>query len=383
MSSAFVRVVAAALLVSCATGPRPPAPAAGSSCPAPTGMAVNPAAGPQPGRLCGRLRLPAGTAAPAGPANVMVAWFRPEERARFRDGRLLPMDLIWSLFERARVVSGVRLGDGPGVEYSVEYPGGDAVVLAVADFQQKFWETLFGDEAPGNFLGVSPAAPPSGGAARRVDVALDPTPAAGPAREGCQGNRFQLVRVEAPEVAGTRGNQTARRLCVWLPASYSKAPRRRRYPVVYLLPGFSGGDTSYLTGNRELRSTADALAKDGHGEAILVGVDTASRDGSTYFTDSAAGGAWATFARQRLIQAIDRRYRTRPEARSRALVGHSTGGFNAVSLAVRHPEIFGAAGASAPDALDFEGWLLEAAAGCDRAGWPGPGWRPPWGARAR
>jgi pimeloyl-ACP methyl ester carboxylesterase len=44
----------------------------------------------------------------------------------------------------------------------------------------------------------------------------------------------------------------------------------------------------------------------------------------------------------------------------RLLAGQSTGGFNALMLAMTHPGVFGTVVASSPDALDFEAWLLDA-----------------------
>jgi enterochelin esterase-like enzyme len=313
---------------------------------------------PGPARLCGRLRLPRDLEARTG--TLVVTWFRPEEQARFGRRLVPPLELLGPMVERARILPGARLAPGAEVEYALDYPGGPAVVLAILDVRQAFWSALMGGDGAGNLGGLSAPALPINGQARRVNLELEALPTAGPRPERCLGERFELLRVQAAELAGELGNETARRLCVWLPASYRRSPQRR-YPVVYLLPGLGGRDTSYLTGNQEVRALADALAKDGPGEVILVGVDTSTRHGSTYFTDSAAAGAWATFARQQLVPEIDRRYRTRAEARGRALVGHSTGGFNAVSLALRHPELFGIAAASAPDALDFESWLLDPA----------------------
>jgi S-formylglutathione hydrolase FrmB len=363
-SASLSWVVAAGLLVACASAAPPAAPPSPASlavpaCPAPIGAAISPARQPQPGCLCGRLRIPPGPSSSAATGNLVIAWYRPEEAARFRGGRFLPLELLPALFDRARVMTDVRPGEAEGVEYAIDYPGGDAVVLVVADFQHLFWETLLGGHGAGNFVGVTRAGGPVSAAIRHVDVTLEALPPDEPPPERCQGERFELVKVPAPEVAGTVGNETDRRLCVWLPASYRTSPRRR-YGVVYLLPGFSGRDLSYLIGNQELRSTADALAREGVAEAILVGVDTSSRHGSTYFTDSAAGGAWESFAIRRLVQAIDGKFRTRAAGTGRALVGHSTGGFNAVSLAVRHPELYTVVGASAPDALDLESWLLDA-----------------------
>lgn len=327
----------------------PSAPA----CDAPSGSPVSLRGHPAPARVCGRVHLAAGVNAPREPAPLVLMWYRPEEHARLREGKLPIGDLLDALIERTRVLPGARI-DGPeGLAYSLDYPGGDAVVSATLDVDHAFWTTL---RTGAGLLGVSSKSSPSADGNARADVTLAVRPRPEPSPERCAGDRFELVRLDAPDVAGSIGNDTKRRLCVWLPPSYRSSPARR-YPVVYLLPGLASGDVAYMTGNKDLRAAADAMAAKKEGEVILVGVDTATRHGSTYFTDSPAGGAWEAFA-ARMTAEIDRRFRTRAEGRGRALVGHSTGGFNAVSLALRHPERFGAVGASAPDGLDLEAWLL-------------------------
>jgi len=70
---------------------------------------------------------------------------------------------------------------------------------------------------------------------------------------------------------------------------------------------------------------------------IVVAVDTSTRTGSTYLIDSPTSGNWDAFFAKRLIPYIDAHYRTLARGEGRAIVGHSTGGFNAVSYGMRHP----------------------------------------------
>ncbi len=90
----------------------------------------------------------------------------------------------------------------------------------------------------------------------------------------------------------------------------------------------------------------------------MVGVDTGSRWGSTYLTKSLTAGDFDSFLAQDAVAFIDAHYRTRSEPTQRALFGHSTGGFNAVSFALRHSDIFQVAIASSPDGLDFKSWFF-------------------------
>ncbi|NUP05431.1 MAG: hypothetical protein HOW73_05150 [Polyangiaceae bacterium] len=320
-----------------------------------SGRSVWPRSAEQPARLCIHATIASnGVRSADQKANVVMVWYRPEELSRF-DGGLPPFELFDAFFERARVVEGVDLTAGD-LELSLDYPGGDAAVFVVADVHRSFWATMFGAGA-GNFIGVGKPASVVDEHTADATVTLSVVPTPPPKTEACAGERFELVEIDAPEVAGTVNNPTKRRACAYLPASYAKEPTRR-YPVVYLLPGFGSSDLSYLGGKKSLRDTADALKSEGLDEVILVGVDTSTLEGSTYFTDSKSGGAWDAFFEKRLLVAIDKRLRTLADPRARALVGHSTGGFNAVSLALRHPTLFGAVASSAPDGLDIERWLV-------------------------
>jgi S-formylglutathione hydrolase FrmB len=202
--------------------------------------------------------------------------------------------------------------------------------------------------------------------AARVDVAPDGTSAVDakpaiaenptPNPELCSGDRFELVTITAPEVAGKAKNPIDRRFCVRVPASYA-TDKTRRYPVIFLLPGLMSNDVMRLVGNASLAEIFDRFAST-IGEAILVGVDGSDNAGSTYFVDSPTSGKWETFATTQMTKAIDERFRTHASPRSRALFGHSTGGFNAMSLALRHPDVWSVVMASSPDGLDLASWLL-------------------------
>jgi S-formylglutathione hydrolase FrmB len=93
-------------------------------------------------------------------------------------------------------------------------------------------------------------------------------------------------------------------------------------------------------------------------EAVVVGVDTSTPFGSTYLEDSRGQGAWDTFLVKRALPVLERELHAIPKASARALAGHSTGGYNAISYAMRHSDVFSAVGASSPDAPDFEAWLF-------------------------
>ncbi|HEX8829745.1 MAG TPA: alpha/beta hydrolase-fold protein, partial [Longimicrobium sp.] len=59
-------------------------------------------------------------------------------------------------------------------------------------------------------------------------------------------------------------------------------------------------------------------------------------------------GNWEDFVVRDLVAHVDRRYRTRPRAAARGIDGHSMGGYGALRLAARHPDVFGAVYAASP-----------------------------------
>jgi enterochelin esterase-like enzyme len=283
--------------------------------------------------------------APAPRGTLVVGWLTTEEAAARREGR---PDLAGfrRLMERLQVVGPVDLARTPRVAYRVEAPR-DAHPFVVLDVERSFWATLFGGGH--GLVGIGPR----GG----DEVALAGAKPEPPAPEPCAGDRYQLVVAQAPETEGAVKNPTARRFCAYLPPSYREAPSRR-YPLVLMLPGLFSGEMSRLRGKNGAAEVADAIARETGREVIVVGVDTSTRSGSTYLEDSAVTGAFDTFLAGRGLEAIDAALRTIPERGARALVGNSTGGFNALSFGMRHPERFSAIGSCSPDALDLEGWLL-------------------------
>ena len=68
-----------------------------------------------------------------------------------------------------------------------------------------------------------------------------------------------------------------------------------------------------------------------------------------------------TFLTKELLPFTDRAYRTDPKPSKRALAGFSMGGGGAIRLALRHPDLFGAA-ASWAGALNWQGASGDAAA---------------------
>jgi enterochelin esterase-like enzyme len=132
---------------------------------------------------------------------------------------------------------------------------------------------------------------------------------------------------------------------VYLPPDYGKPEMAsRRYPVVYLLHGCPGQPRDWLV-KGDLHDTIEQLIRTHRApEMILVMTDGSGPRGRydcTLYMDRADGRYPAETAFvQELAPLIDARFRTIATRAGRALLGLSSGGFAAVNLGTRHPDLF-------------------------------------------
>jgi S-formylglutathione hydrolase FrmB len=146
---------------------------------------------------------------------------------------------------------------------------------------------------------------------------------------------------------------------IYLPPSYEREPSRR-YPVAYYLHGLSGSQTDWIAkGN--IDDGADSLFVHGTPEMIIVMPDG---DDGWYTTwtaqlayrtcaDTLHQEAPATYCVQHqryddyiakdLVRFVDAHYRTRADREHRGIGGLSMGGYGALALALRYPDVFSAA----------------------------------------
>ncbi len=281
-------------------------------------------------------------------ATLVVGYYTRDEWQSLESGTSLRPIASFVSRAIARPVD-IAASSAP-VDIAFEVPPGEYLVAGFVDTRGDLFHAMLGSGAGTFFAAQSATVDATGRAA--IELALRRAPVEEP--HPCEGERVEAIELDAPEIAGTLGNDTHRRLCVILPASYASQPRRR-YPVVYWYPGLMGDDTTPLG----VRTVLDhAMAQTGR-EAIVVGVDTRTNVGSSYLTDSPRVGQWDHFSTVTVPRAIDTRFRTIATSAARAIAGHSTGGFNALSLAMHHPDVFGTVGASSPDALDIATWMLD------------------------
>jgi S-formylglutathione hydrolase FrmB len=169
-----------------------------------------------------------------------------------------------------------------------------------------------------------------------------------PPRPFPQSTWLKEVAVRSELLSQFHGREVSERAAVVLPPSYDAQPERR-YPVVYVVPGFGGsyrgGEWMSLTGPRE--------AGAGEVEFIRVMLDGRCQWGHHVYANSETNGPRGDALVQELIPCVDRSYRTVPAPTARFVTGHSSGGWSSLWLQVSYPEVFGGVWSSSPDPVDF------------------------------
>jgi len=160
-----------------------------------------------------------------------------------------------------------------------------------------------------------------------------------------------------------------RDLYCYLPPGYDES--RQRYPVIYFLAGFTGRGKSHFQIPDPWAQPLDArldrlIASGALPPVICVNPDCFTRFGGSQYADSSATGPYERYVTDELVPFVDARFRTLAGRDHRGVTGKSSGGYGALRLAMRHPDVFGALGSHAGDAYfaycylpDFPKFVLE------------------------
>lgn len=119
------------------------------------------------------------------------------------------------------------------------------------------------------------------------------------------------------------------------PDSYQA--RDNKFPVVYLLHGYDGWYSNWIIRAPELKNYADTW------QLMIVCPDGAK---SSWYFDSPidTNYRYETHIASEVVEYVDRNYRTIADKYHRAITGLSMGGHGALFIALRHPDVFAAAG---------------------------------------
>lgn len=123
--------------------------------------------------------------------------------------------------------------------------------------------------------------------------------------------------------------------CVITPDDYKKS--NKKFPVVYLLHGYSGNYSSWAKDFKDVGKQVDQYG------FIVIGVDG---NFSSWYFDSPIDPTfkYETYVIKELVPFVDKNYKTIASREGRAISGLSMGGHGALYLSFRHQDVFGAAG---------------------------------------
>ncbi len=144
------------------------------------------------------------------------------------------------------------------------------------------------------------------------------------------------------------GDPVERDLPVYLPPSGKTEGR----PLLVLLSGYSGAGWMHFLRPRYMTDTIvgrlDRLMRTGQcPEAVLVAPDCLTTLGGSQYINSSATGPYEDYIVREIVPFVRERYRTGPCG----VMGTSSGGYGAMSLGLRHPDLFPAVASNAGDAL--------------------------------
>lgn len=162
---------------------------------------------------------------------------------------------------------------------------------------------------------------------------------------------MNMIKISAPSLANNLvGEPAERTIYVYLPPSYNNS--EKHYPVIYYLPGY--GDSTVI--GFQLPTDMDSLVESGTvSEMIFVITSGDSKMGGSFYVNSPVTGNWEDHLVNDVVGYVDSHFRTLPRAESRGITGHSMGGFGALNIAMRHPDVFSAVYSMSPGLFDENG----------------------------
>jgi len=126
---------------------------------------------------------------------------------------------------------------------------------------------------------------------------------------------------------------------VYLPRDYEGSTRK--FPVLYLLHGYSDDETGWIQFGQVQRIADKSVDNEEAAQMIIVMPDA----GITWYVNTAGNEEnYEDFLTREFIDHIDKNFRTRPDRQFRAVAGLSMGGYGALLLGLRHPDLFSSSG---------------------------------------
>jgi S-formylglutathione hydrolase FrmB len=128
--------------------------------------------------------------------------------------------------------------------------------------------------------------------------------------------------------------------CILLPPSYD-ADKARRYPILYFLHGLGGNQEALL--NSGGWNLIEDLRTQGQIGEFLIATPNGGR--SFYINSSDGRQRYEDFFLREFLPFIESHYRVQAGRKYRGISGVSMGGYGALRMALRYPEMFGSVSA--------------------------------------
>lgn len=143
-----------------------------------------------------------------------------------------------------------------------------------------------------------------------------------------------------------------RNVKIYLPPAYDVDPARR-FPVIYHLHGYSLHSVLDDWVGVFQESMDSFIAKNPSRQMIVVIPDGLNAVSGSFWVNSSVEGGWEDFVASELPGYLDKAYRTIADRNSRAISGHSMGGFAALRMGELHSDVFSVVYAFSPCCTDF------------------------------
>ncbi|WP_343746561.1 alpha/beta fold hydrolase [Chitinophaga sp.] len=156
----------------------------------------------------------------------------------------------------------------------------------------------------------------------------------------------QRIKIHSKLLEGNLSGDSADRYAsVYLPAGYNNAGGKR-YPVVYFLHGYTDNDAKVYGFEKHwmsLPAVLDTAFSQNPGSGmIFVTPDAYTLFQGSMYSNSVTTGNWEDFIATELVNYIDSHYRTIARKEGRGICGHSMGGYGALRIGEKNPDVFSA-----------------------------------------
>jgi len=161
-------------------------------------------------------------------------------------------------------------------------------------------------------------------------------------------DNIKEIKLRSPILSEFWGYDIFIESAIVFPKNYGK--NNKRYPVVYIFPGFGSSHASITYGTGQIdRYGINKVGQD----KIFVFMKAEFFQGYHHFADSENNGPWGSSFTEEFIPYIEEKYSSLIQTNERYLIGQSSGAWTTIWLQVNYPELFNAAFAGSPDPIDF------------------------------